>query len=421
MKRLLMITGLLGALCLVIVGCDSMTGSSDTDLSSSITLDQRVAALNRAAWGQSIITPPGGLENISFWENSLSFWPYTGENFSGAPQDPINVIFFGQADPRQIRAALLSLDGDRTAFGIDDVPPFNATWEDAIGDVQTGYGADEGWTGGAVQLACGDYGPARFHLRLFRMGAWTVGNVHFEVQVGSTTAHQVLSWELAESIVTVDMIRSGLLGDLPAETHEINQPDFRTIPAMIYNMLPVEVRYAIEGPLGDVSDDVPIKGNGHASVFYLVGAEPVEPGVRVLDLVINFDETIPKPFCASSPYDWLYVNGPVYLYQTNEITEGGKFVMNFHAEANLSVTPIDMSTGQPSGEPIDAVIKEHHKAQLDDYSCSASSSLFQKLVPTSSPDAGWLFKRLRVGSNGVNNFEERIKCGDDEPAFASDR
>ncbi len=59
--------------------------------------------------------------------DALEFWPYTTDIFPATPKDPINLIFFGEADPRDIRAALLSLDGDRTAYGMDPIPPFNST------------------------------------------------------------------------------------------------------------------------------------------------------------------------------------------------------------------------------------------------------------------------------------------------------
>jgi hypothetical protein len=102
----------------------------------------------RAAAAQDPNDPaaPAGLVTVG----ALTFWPYTGDDFTGAPKDPINAIFTGQASPLQIRAALRRLDGNRSAFGLPNVPPFNCTWKDAIGDEQTGYGDAEGWTGSAV-------------------------------------------------------------------------------------------------------------------------------------------------------------------------------------------------------------------------------------------------------------------------------
>jgi len=61
--------------------------------------------------------PPAGLVTVPFGGDELTWWPYTVMDFSGDPVDPGNLIFAGQADPLRIRAALLALNGDRTAFG----------------------------------------------------------------------------------------------------------------------------------------------------------------------------------------------------------------------------------------------------------------------------------------------------------------
>jgi len=47
--------------------------------------------------------------SVNVGSHSLSFWPYTGTDFTGTPQDPINLIFYGEADPRDLRAALMAL------------------------------------------------------------------------------------------------------------------------------------------------------------------------------------------------------------------------------------------------------------------------------------------------------------------------
>jgi hypothetical protein len=63
--------------------------------------------------------PPTGLVPIDVGGGrTATIWPYTGESLNGVPSDPINLIFLGKADPVRIRAALLALDGDRTAFGL---------------------------------------------------------------------------------------------------------------------------------------------------------------------------------------------------------------------------------------------------------------------------------------------------------------
>lgn len=358
--------------------------------------------------------PPSGQVGVEFFGSNLTFWPYTGVNFSGTPQDPINLIFYGNADPRDIRAALLSLDGDRTAFSFPDAPPWNCAWDDAIGDVQVSYGDEEGWTGGVVQLACGPYGPLRFHIRLFKIGLWTVGNAHFEMLIPGTADHEVLSWERAEELVTADLYRSGLLDETVPQglSQYIDQSPFRQIPDYIYNELPVEIRGYIEGPLGDIGEGetVPVVTDGIIPIFNLVSKAPRVAEVRVQDFTIEYGQYIPKPFCGSSPEEIVYVEGPVNLYQETELTGDGYYRVAFRAEGELTVAPI-----YPPGEPLTAVVKEHHDGWMNDYNASASSLLHQNIVPASDPNAGSLLKRLRVSSNGLDGFQVLLRCpGTDE-------
>jgi hypothetical protein len=393
-----------------LVGCDNAnkltspdtSGTGEPDLNQ--LLDEPIPARFYAA--------PGPIVSVGLGGRTLDFWPYTGENFSGSPQDPINVIFFGKADPRDIRAALMSLDGDRTALGFPAEPPFNATWDDAIGNVQTGYSSDEAWTGGAIQLACGDYGPLRFHLRLFRMGDQTVGNAHFDLLIPGTTDHQVLSWEVAEQFVVADFLRSGLLdATVPLmPSGPINEPNFREIPAQVYNLLPPEVQGLIGGPIGPVGSDVPIGSDGVATILNLANGVGWTAEVRTQNMTIIFDQTIPKPFCSSGPYDYVYVTGSVNLNQTTELTEDGRFQMSFHAQGQLNVQPVNPLTGEPAGEPMTAMVREHHSARLGDRYANAASWLYQQLHPMSDPAAGRLFRKLMVGDHGVDAFREVESC-----------
>jgi hypothetical protein len=395
---------------LAAIGCERAPGVSGP-VSTPQEPEAELASLLGTAPGPQAYAAPAPLVTAGLPGHTLDFWPYTGHDFSGDPQDPVNVVFMGKADPRDIRAALLALDGDRTAYGLPPASPFNDVWQDAIGDVQTAYGGTQEWVPGAVQLAAGPYGPLRFHLRLFRLGDWTVGNAHFELLIPGTTDHQVLSWELAEQFVLVDLMRSGLLDQsVPMfPTGPINQPDFRAIPAQIYNLLPVELRTAIGGPLGDVSTDVPIKSDGSAMVFNLAGAVPRTPGSTTQDLVVSFDQTIPKPFCSAGPTDYVHVSGDVHLVQTTELTQDGVYTMGFAAQGELVVQPVNPFTGTPVGDPFHAVVREHHAARISDADAAASSWLFQRLLPFSDPGAGSLFKQLQVGDPAAIDFYRVIE------------
>lgn len=410
MKKSLTITVVLAILILIAAGCDRAIAPSGT---SEPSIDNEVAELQKAA--RHLVPPviPSPLVTVAFGDQSKTFWLYTAEDFTGEASDPVNLVFIGQADSRDIRAALLSLDGDRTAFGMPPVAPFNCLWDDAIGNVQVTYNEPDGWTAGSIQLECGDHLQVRFHLRLFDIGGWTVGNCHFEFLVPGTSEHQVLSWELAEQLVVVDLIRSGLLDpDVPMfPTGEINEtPCWRTIPPYIYNELPVELRQMIGGPIGNVTTDVPLYTDGVATVLSLAGTVNRVPESRTQDFYINFGQVIPKPFCSSGQGDYVYVEGPVHLVQTTELTESGKYLAHFNAVGELSVTPVNPETGDPIGETMTAHVIERHQSYFDDYGHSGISMLYQKLLPASDSNAGSLFAYLRADSRDDYLYYANIEC-----------
>lgn len=416
MKRTTALIILMTLSLLITTGCENALDP----ISGAETTENPGELFQAAKWPAGNISTPTTLVTVDLGEQEASFWPYIGTDFSSSGHDPISLVFFGQADPRDIRAALLALDGDRTAFGLPGVSPFNATWYDAIGDVLTAYGEESGWRGSSIQLECGDHSTVRFHLRLFRMGDWTVGGVHIEVMIPGTSTHQVLSWEMAEEFVKLDLMRTGLLDPINpiSTTGSINPSPFRTIPAIIYNGLPVELRGMIGGPIDNVSEDVPIATDGQATVFNLVTTAPRVAEQHVQSFVIEFDQVIPKPFCSSGPYDYLYVSGPVQLTQTSTLDAEGKYETNFTATGTLSLIPIDPLTGQPNGEPLTAEILEIHESVMSDKIDRAYSNRHQLLLPSSADGAGQYFERIRVSSSGQNGFQFLVRCGDDPESLA---
>jgi|GEM_PF-408024 len=444
MRGIKLLTIVLALLGLLVAGCEkSIDPSTKTTVE---TPDDEMATLLTAPVPEARGFVPSPLVTAKIGQDAVQFWPYTGTNFTGEPQDPINLIFFGQADPRDIRAALLSLSGDRTALGFPAEAPFNSTWDDAIGDVQTAYGATigteaaqspgpagekgpdrfcvyRGWSGSAIQLACGPYEGMRFHLRLFKVGSWTLGNAHLDVLIPGTTDHQVVSWEVAEQFVIADFMRSGLLDPaMPMiPTGQINASPFRTIPAIIYNGMPVELRALIGGPLGNVTADVPIGTDGHAMILNLANKVPRVVEVRTQDFVINFNQAIPKPFCSSGQTDYLYVTGPVHLVQTARLSRSGSYEVSFSASGELSATPIDPTTGQPTGEVLKASVRERHDGMLNSRSFSASSSKYQRLGKPVQAGSGRNFTTLMVNSDGVNRYANLVTCGSGDERLVTDQ
>jgi len=401
-------TQILAAVIIVglFIGCSDFPGAPVPNRSQE---DTELQELLSRPFIMTDNMPPSPLETVVFGSESLTFWPFTGNDFSGQGVDPVNLIFVGKADPRDIRAALLSLDGNRP--GTPPIPPFNSIWDDAIGgDVQTSYGEPDGWTGGVIQLACGDFAPLRVHLRLFKMGDWTVGGAHFEMNIPGTADHQVLSWELAEQFVIGDLMRSGLLdGDVPMiPTQQINPSPWRTIPAIIYNSLPELLKEAIGGPPGEVVTDVPIFSDGYAIILNLAGTVPRVAETRTQSYLATYGQVVPKPFCQSSPDDYVYVEGPVQMVMTTSLTDEGVYHSTFRAEGTLAVT----SVSPVPGETLTAEVFQHQDAHFSDATQWATSMMSQHLLPDNAEGAGRLFIHLQVRSDGHSGYRADIRCAD---------
>ncbi len=356
---------------------------------------------------------PSPLVSVPLPSQALHLWPFTGFGF-GTPSDPVNLIWIGRADPRRLRAALLRLDGDRTAMGFPNAFPFNCTWHDEP-EVQpeVAYAAGTGWVGSPIMLECGSYGEARFHLRFFDVGGATVGGAPFEVYIPGTLDHQTISWALAEQFVAADFARTGLLDPtLPFfTTGPLNPAPFGTIPAVIYNGIPTALRQAIGGPVGDVTDPVAIPSSGHATVLNLRDSVPAPPLVAHRRWIQQFNQVIPQPFCAPGPNAFLYVVGPVTLDQRVELTPQGSYVGQFHAAGRLEVTPTDPTTGQAIGATYEAVVSEIHEGILNDAGTSTAFLTRRDLLPPSAPGRGTFEFRFAVGPGGDTRTTTQVRCG----------
>ena len=356
---------------------------------------------------------PSPVVAVTFGDRSLELWPYTGTDLTGTASDPINVLFPG-AGTRDIRAALLTLDGDRTAFGMPAAPPFDCTWKEAVGSNQTSWAAPVDWTGSAIQLECGDFDPVRFHLRLFPAGGWTIANAHFEVLIPGTNDHEVLSWELAEGVVTVDLLRSGLLDPVApiSATQPINpSPSYRTIRTIVYNGLPPELRALVSGSPAPATEPVPILTDGTATVLNLAGEVSSDETVTVRESVLEFGQIIPKPFCASGPFDYIRVEGPIRFRQQVVVTPSGNFLSHFHARGRLELTPVNPLTGEPVGAPYVAKVAERYRNMVTDHVTMVSNFRLQILLQPSAGFGGRLQADLRIGPGTSDSSGLSVTCG----------
>jgi hypothetical protein len=394
---------LLGTGIFLLGGCDD---SSPADLDATVRPRPGFAVAGPSA--------PSPLVAVSFGSSSMSIWPFTGSDFEHA-SDPMNLVFVGQADPRSLRSALMGLDGNRSAFGFPPVSPFDCTWSDAVGGVQTSYSASS-WSASTVQLQCGEYGPIRFHLRLFRAGAWTLGNAHFEVLIPGTTDHEVLSWELAEQLVVVDFLRSGLLdAAVPLSTTGVINPapSYRAIDPRVYNSLPTAFIGAIGGPQQPATPPIAIPSNGRATILNLARSRPIVADHAEKTFTIQYAQYIPKPFCSTGPLDWVRVDGPVEIRHTVTVTPAGAYEQQAQIHGRLQVTPVDIlaSPPVPVGATLGAEIHERYLTAMNDRDDRGSSLLQRILLPVGTAPGGRFQVALTVGPGGSSDYRVEESCG----------
>lgn len=398
----------------LLAGC-----SADDPVSPAPATDDPFAAAE--AKGMTVIHQDGRsapADQVTFTASGreITCWPYTGTSLDGTASDPLNLVFTGSADVLAIRAALLNLDGDRTAFGFPPVYPFDQPWRDCVGGyAQVTWEADAGWAGSIVQLTVGDFGPLRLHLRLFQVdGNLTLGSAHFELLIPGTADHQVLSWEIAEQLVTADLVRAGLIDPAapPSPSAAITpSPAFRSIPAMIYNGLPPELAQLIGGPLPPVFADVPLPNDGLATILPLAWSPAVQSDQQTLTHTATYDQFVPRPFCSEGPADWLYVQGEVHFTVEVDVDERGLFRLDSAYSGELWATPIDPTTGQVLGEPFPARVRGSQQGTL-----SAAGGRLQatdRMMTMEADGPQITNSQLQVLNQGRAKYKEFTRCLDD--------
>jgi hypothetical protein len=347
---------------------------------------------------------PGGLVSIG----SLEVWPWTGRDLDGSIADPLNLFFTGEADIVSLRAALMSLDGNRTAFGFPAAAPFDCTWKDAHGGVQTVYTSGAGWVGNAVQLECGDYAPVRFHIRLFDAGDAVAAAVHLDLLIPGTPEHQVISWELPEQLVMVDFLRSGLLAAPPSFEALTLPGGVQAIPKVIYDGIPDPLKVAIGFPPGPTAQPaVPVPSDGVATVLHIGTRVRVSAGEVDYGLAVPFNQVIPRPFCAQCPTDFVLVQGSVDLGVRTRVSADGELETHNTLRGDLMVTPIDIATGQPSGPTFPAQISAMDNTGVEPTGTRVNALLQRKALP---PGVGFLSAHLLTGPNGTARFTTSETC-----------
>jgi hypothetical protein len=366
-----------------------------------------VLALTLPALAGQSAPPPADLVTIDVGGDSLTLWPFTTASYQTSEagrSDPINLVFL-DTDPRAIRQELLGLGSDRPAWSFLPRGANGCVWMDAMGNEQAAFLEPEGWIGGEVQLACATPDSPlgreyRFHVRLFRSGAHTIGGAHFEINVPGTAEHEVLSWELARRFVTDEIARldsGAFLVDTP-----VFQPAngaFRTARGLVNAYVwqtnagnPQFLQALGLPPPQPPFPPVPIPATGLAAVFDPAFAyAPVSSDVTLTDSRTYFVQSTAKPFCDGAPIQ--ITGGPVTLVLRVRTNPSGKYQRTYTIAGQLEIKTLSTGVIQ------DALVAEGHHAMLTDHHEQLTEVVSQTLLPTDSAPGQSLNQALGAGNN----------------------
>ena len=386
---------------------------------TACTDSQELAApLAKAAGPQAAIQAahsqpaPAPLTTVTFGGRHLTLWPYTADAIPAIPVDPINLLFPGRT-PIQVRAALLTLDGNR-APAFPNAAPFNCVWKDAAaGGDQEAYSNEGGWAGSAIQLTCGDF-TIRYHLRLFSAGDWTMGGAHFEVQIPGVPNHQPLSWDRAQELVIFDLMRSGFLdasvpmAPLPTGSET---PYYRTIDPRIYYPLaqaePALAAYIQANPVDQ--NLVQIPNDGYAMALNLASVPPIKAMTASQEFTLQMGQIVPKPFCSTGPADYVQISGPMHVTERVVVTPGGSYSNTSFMEVKLDVVQFDPIAGQPVGTPYKGLITDLVNGSIAGPVQFVAENTTQTMYP-SAPGRGTQSVTLRVGPGDSSGYSKVESC-----------
>ena len=197
--------------------------------------------------------PPAGHVSVNLAGSPLSLWPYTGSISTPNPKTR-STWSLPADDPRTLRARSLRWTEIGRRSGCPMSFPSTCTWFDAIGISRpaTRQGRLDWqrnsaglWQLWSDSIPC----PA------VRCRPGDPGERPFEVLIPGTTDHQVLSWEVAEQLIQVDLwvwaarCRQSGWRHRPDQRGSIIPGDSRAD----YNGIPEALKQLIGGPSGTVA------------------------------------------------------------------------------------------------------------------------------------------------------------------------
>jgi hypothetical protein len=246
-------------------------------------------------------------------------------------------------------------------------------------------------------------------VRIFREGNVTVANAHYEILIPGTNQHEVLSWELAEGLVTADIARSGYLGAAPSPSAVITAaPYYRAAQAAVASMLPAPQIAALGLHVnGDGTASIP--NDGRAMMLRLASAPAITEGLVDSDFVIQFGQVIPKPFCTQGTTGYLFASGPITVHMRSGIVDGN-FESTTTSDGTLNLVEFNPITRQPASAPYQGIVGESTSVKLTNGAAWVEFTSSRVETPDGGVNRGTRTEMLRAREHGADAYDLNISC-----------
>ena len=145
-------------------------------------------------------------------------------------------------------------------------------------------------------------------------------------------------------------------------------------------------------------------------ILNVATATPIVAGTTNWARRFEYGQMVPRPFCASGPYDYVYVEGPVDFTKVVTVDETGRLTAKSRYSGTLTITPMDVTQNPPVplGPPFSAQVGELQTGWTSLYGFSAMMNTDKMTHPV----AGVEFQKLRlqVRSDGRNDYSNNTNC-----------
>jgi len=128
---------------------------------------------------------------------------------------------------------------------------------------------------------------------------------------------------------------------------------------------------------------------------------------------VTYSIVVPKPFCATGPFDFVQLAGPLDFTLSVHTNPSGRYDRTYAFGGTLRVTPMrpvlpptSPPTFVPTGSPVDAVILQAQRGTLADQRDQTTEIAEQLLLSDPPQSLAW-----RFGAGHSDYFARQALCG----------